>query len=144
MKIRFLGPWEEEDLLPLAKQFHAESNLGATFHPEACLANWRSLRFRAAIGMFTEKGELVGVLAGFLAPQFMTGVLLAQEMFWYVKPEHRGGLTGIRMFNEFEKWAQEKKAFGIVMASLTQGEGVAELYKKRGYVHIESHHLKIF
>lgn len=143
MSIRRLGPWEEEDLLPLAQQFHAEAAIGAEFHRAACLANWRSLPNRVAFALFKE-GELVGVLAGFIAPQFMTGVMLAQEMFWYVKPEHRGGTAGVRMFQEFEKWATEQRAYGIVMASLADNPPVAELYKKRGYRHIESHYLKIF
>lgn len=143
MNIRRLGSWEEEDILPIAEQFHAEAQIGATFHREACLANWRSLGTRVAFGLF--KGDdLVGVLAGFIAPQFMTGVMLAQEMFWYVKPEHRGSLSGVRLFQEFEKWATEKQAYGIVMASLADNPPVAELYKKRGYRHIESHYLKIF
>ena len=144
MNIRRLGPWEEEDILPIAEQFHAEAHLGGTFDPSFCLAAWQSLGTqRAAFAMFKD-GQIVGVLAGFIAPQFMTGVMLAQEMFWYVKPEHRGSLSGVRMFQEFEKWATEKQAYGIVMASLADNPPVAELYKKRGYRHIESHYLKIF
>lgn len=143
MNIRRLGPWEEEDMLPLAEQFHTEANIGAEFHREACLANWQSLSTRVAFAMFDGE-ELAGILAGFIAPQFMTGVMLAQEMFWYVKPEHRRGTAGVRMFQEFEKWATEQRAYGIVMASLADNPPVAELYKKRGYRHIESHYLKIF
>lgn len=143
MNIRHLGPWEEEDMLPIAQQFHAEANLGGTFDPAFCLAAWRSLGTQRAAFALYKGDQVVGVLAGFIAPQFMTGALIAQEMFWYVLPEHRGSISGVRMFHEFEKWATERKAYGIIMASLAANPSVEELYKKRGYCHIESHYLKL-
>lgn len=148
MTIRPLGSWEEEDILPIARQFYEESQVstGTTvggFSDERCLMNWRSFPLRHAVGLW-EDGELVGVLAGFIAPQFMTGEPLAQEMFWYVKKEHRGALASIRMFEAFENWAAQCGCYGIMMASLSHAPGVEALYKRRGYLHIESHHLKIF
>lgn len=148
MTIRPLCPWEEEDMLPIAEQFYNEAreltkNEVGTFDPVACLYSWRSIPIRCAMGLF-KGGNLVGVLAGFIAPQFMTGQPIAQEVFWYVSPEHRGGTAGVKLFLEFEKWATDNKAYGIVMASLSENPQVGDLYRRKGYTHLESHHLKTF
>lgn len=141
LTLRRLGDWEIDDILAVAERFTAEADMKAAFSGDDCSRHWTNLPDKVAIGLYS-KDQLVGILAGYIAPQFFTGVRLAQELFWYVAPEHRGSFSSLKMLDLFEEWAKEKKVFGITMVSLTKSsEGVARLYAKRGYISIENHHL---
>ena len=61
--------------------------------------------------------------------------LSAQEMFWWVEPEHRGGLMGTQLHNGLEDWARGKGCLTMEMGALEtlRPEALAHLYKRRGY-----------
>ena len=141
LTLRRLGDWEIDDILAMAERFTVEADMKAAFSVDECAGHWTNLPDKVAIGLYS-KDQLVGILAGYIAPQFFTGVRLAQELFWYVAPEHRGSFASLKMLDLFEEWAKEKKVFGITMVSLAKGsDSVPRLYAKRGYVGIEAHHL---
>lgn len=145
--IRRLHAWEIEDVTTIAEAFYAEANMGGAFNK---VHFEESLQRASAIGALYLGGRfsgdvLVGVLAGSAHPNLMSGELVAQELFWYVLPEHRGGMDGIRMLRDFETWAADAGAKHIFMAhfhSQQTGESVAALYERLGYKPVETHHLK--
>jgi hypothetical protein len=138
---RIINPWELEDVIPLAQAFHAEAKIGSTFSPERFL---RTISQPGVVvfGMHV-LGELVGCFVGSLAEQYLTTAIVAQEMMWYVKPEHRGNGQVFFMFDGFEQWAAKHNVEAIIMVNLTDGNPrVRKLYASRGYREIESHHIK--
>lgn len=147
--IRRLQPWELDAALPIARAFHAESGLGSDFdasHFMAGLENWSASGslYLCASSPDGRLSNVHGCLCGILAPHFMTGEVLANELFWFILPEHRGGKDAIRMLDDFEAWAREHGATHLIMASFARGtpETVNRLYQRRGFDPIETHHLK--
>lgn len=143
MKVRQLYPWEREDVIPFAERFHAEAEIGGTFDPEALMRTIKAVP-STVIGLF-EGGKIVGALAGVITPHFLTTDNLAQELMWYVSPEHRGCLDAAKMLTHFMKWAQESGATAISMVALeSSNPSVGKLYKKKGFKAVETQFLKFF
>lgn len=140
MIVRRLHPWEIEDVLPLAEAFHAEADVGSTFSAEIFTGTLRRNE-HVAIGAFVNH-MLVGVLVGVLVQQTMTVARMAQEIMWYMLPDHRGNPDALKMFDAFESWAASKQANVISMVSLAGSTTVTKLYERKGYKAVETHHLK--
>ena len=145
--IRTIHPWALEDLVPIAEAFQAEAGLGSEFdaaHFMAGLHGFSATGRLFAVGSY--EGEmLTGALVGILAPQLMCPVMLAQELFWYVLPEHRKSSHALRMVQAFEAWAHDRGAFACVMATFHRsdpGERLPAVFARRGYDAIETHHFK--
>lgn len=90
-------------------------------------------------------GDLIqGGIAGIALPDPHNGVLMAQEFFWYVRAEARGGLGSGRLYRAFENWAIEQRCEEIQMVHLQQSmPGRLEaFYRKQGYQLIETRYSK--
>jgi GNAT superfamily N-acetyltransferase len=140
MIVRRLHPWEVEDVMPLAEAFHAEADVGSTFSAEIFAGTLMRNEY-VAIGAFVNH-MLVGVMVGVLVQQSMTVARMAQEIMWYILPEHRGNPDAAKMFDAFEDWAKVKKANVISMVSLEGNPTVTKFYRRNGYKAVETHHLK--
>jgi GNAT superfamily N-acetyltransferase len=74
--------------------------------------------------------------AAVLFPSFFDGqTILAQELFWWVGPEHRKSGVAIELLAALEKTAKALGAKAILMLAIDalDGERVASIYKRRGY-----------
>ena len=145
--VRKLRPWELEDLIPFAEAFHREAKLGGEFSAEVLIHQMASLGQAGRLGAFGifDGDDLRGVLIGTIGQHFLSPVLIAQEIMWYVHPEFRNGTGGIRLVSEFEKWAKELGAFAVVMASFKgtdSDDRLSAIYDRRGYSLIEQHYFK--
>ncbi len=63
--------------------------------------------------VFFEEGKgflMCAVLPSVWSPE----VLALHELAWYVTPEHRGGLTGYRLFRAYLEYGNELKAQGRI------------------------------
>ena len=86
--------------------------------------------------LFQEGSHTVGVLIFLLFPHYFTGEPTAGEVLWYVIPEARGGMAGLRLLNAAERLASSLGAKRMQMVAPT--DRIAELYKRRGYGFVES------
>lgn len=83
---------------------------------------------------------VTGLIGGYLTPYWMNmDKVFAQEMFWYVSKEHRGGSLGIRLLNAFQEWAKDGGADYCVMSSTTNlnPSGVGNVLKRSGFVPVD-------
>ena len=64
--------------------------------------------------------EIIGAIGGMLAPMWFapSGPKMAVELFWWVKPEARGGSAGVKLIGVFEAWAKREGAASVVMSCL--------------------------
>lgn len=89
--------------------------------------------------------EYVGTLVGqvYFGHPLMDHWQCAMEMFWYVKPEHRG-LGAFRMVNLYEQWAKEVGCSHCTMSLLANehGEKLDRIYRAKGYKQLETQYLK--
>lgn len=125
--------------LPLAShlgpKFYTEGKIPGEFVPEIFVQSWTALIERGLgfiVGLF-EGSRLCGCLGAAVTRCLNSGKLIANEMFWFVMPESRGG--GLRMLQAYEDEAVRRGATRISMALITglQPEALSKLYERRGY-----------
>lgn len=84
--------------------------------------------------------EIVGITAAIAYPMyFNTSKLVAQELWWYIKPDARGGAASKLLFQEIEKWGKSKQAEAMFMIALDNDRvtTMAKMYGRLGYAPTE-------
>lgn len=77
-------------------------------------------------------GVVIGVVFGILtSPWFNPWKKIGVEVAWYVKPEHRGSIYGIRLLRIFELWCRENGA-DVIVVSCLQNLGDGDVLKLLG------------
>jgi len=135
-------PWCE-----LAKDFVAESlkdynwglneeDLHTTYHLWDT-DNWCFL--------LEHEGEIIGCLAGIVVPHFFDySNVFFNEFMWYVKPEHREGGGGLKLYRTLEDKCNEQGISRIVMGHTKyMASNFEKLYKKLGFTYLQTHYEKV-
>jgi GNAT superfamily N-acetyltransferase len=81
-----------------------------------------------------------GMVAGVVYDSyFHPDLKIAQELFWWVKPEHRGNKQGVALLDGFEAWAAAQGASRVIMLALQAltPRKIGKLYIGRGYKPLE-------
>jgi len=87
-----------------------------------------------------DEGELIGITAAIAYPMYFNPAkLVAQELWWYIKPDARGGAASKLLFQEIEKWGMSKQAAAMFMIALDNDrvETMVKLYGRLGYAPTE-------
>jgi len=82
-------------------------------------------------------GELRGLLAIGMIPNLMTGVMIAEEMAWFVDPEHRARFVGPRLLTAAIEWARSNGLKGLKMGA-PAGTAVGAFYESQGFTPVET------
>lgn len=79
-------------------------------------------------------GVLVGMLCCHIDPATFTPAVIAAELVWWVEPEHRGGMTAVRLLRAGEKEARARGASVFNMSALaTSPDEAHEILQRMGY-----------
>lgn len=92
-----------------------------------------------------DDGKIIGITAAMTYPMyFNTDKLVAQELWWYLTPEARGGPASKMLFQTIEKWAKAKGAEAMFMIALADArvDTLAKVYKRSGYTPVERSYVK--
>lgn len=134
--IRIANKFDTDQVKGLLRQFAEESPFDWCHdyqdmeHIDAMLT--RIMAGQGAI--FLEEGK--GFLMAMVMPNIWTSkVLMLHELAWYVKPEHRGGTTGLRLLKAYIEFGKQLKAQGRVKAfSLSKMPSSPKMkYEKYGF-----------
>jgi ribosomal protein S18 acetylase RimI-like enzyme len=93
-----------------------------------------------------EEDEIIGMTGAVISPLYLNrSVQMAQELFWWVHPDHRGGV-GKDLLNMLEAELEKRGAAANVMIALQKvnPELTGKLYERRGYQLIEHHYMRLF
>ena len=89
-------------------------------------------------GMFLaekDDNEIIGMFLGVVMPYYFGNNLMANDLCFFVKKEHRGSTAAPRLIKAFEKWAWANGAtalrFGI--STGVEAKRTLKLYEKLGY-----------
>lgn len=129
-------------LFSLAEEFFDKSELGVKFNP-AYFALSMSQLIAIGAGAAFALEDYSGAIGGFLFTDKGTGQRVADEWFFYIRPENRKGWTGVKLFKRFERWAKENGATRLITGSLPNRR-LNTLYDRLGYKHLETRFVKIF
>jgi len=112
----------------ITRHREAALQLGERMHREAGRVGWNAERFlevlqqpHAYACLYRDAaGQCIGGLVGYVYREAQgLGDLVAQDLGWYVDPEHRGGTAAVRMVRDFEAWAKSKGARCVLLAQTT-------------------------
>ena len=119
--------------------------MGARFFETSGLDKWFTYNpnsFAQTLVMLIETPQAIvlysehGMAAAMAYPcWFNREHLTAQELFWWVEPEARGGLLGAELRQGLENWAREKDCLTMEMGALdaSKPEALARYYARLGY-----------
>lgn len=115
-------------------------NKHASFDVESYAHTIAALIENGVLLVAERDGNVVGMAAAGLAPAWWNkNVLTAQELFWYVEPDHRRGLGG-QLMDALESAVTD---LGVVLFSMSAEEGLrgpalSRLYRQKGYFPMEA------
>lgn len=143
---------EEKDIgeiLVMGRMFFDESPFTgfSTFDVDSFHATVIALISGSAEGslLVVDTGSgLSGMAASVIYPlYFNLKTLIGQEIFWFMKPEHRNGI-GDTLLDELEADSMNKGAVVFMSASLAGGRDKAfeRLYRRRGYAPAENSYMR--
>ena len=138
-------PMAEHDIdriVRLGQKMHAESAFSALNYDKGKFSDL--LRAYVAqpethFSFVAEKdGALIGMLLGYVSDYFFGNDLIANEVVWYVDPDFRGGLTGLRLMREFESWSAARGVSEVYMGVSTGVlvDRTGDLLVRFGYKHV--------
>jgi len=123
----------------LAQQFHSQSYQRVIDFNWDKMCDWVDDRICSddslVLGCWSGK-DLAGCIIGMTFQHPYSDTLVAGDYIWYVKPEYRGGMIGVRLMRIFEDWARDAGASQILTGA-TSGvntERGAALLARLGYV----------
>lgn len=143
--IRPMAVEELPRLIPFGEDFLA--SCGQTgFEPERFLKFWGDLMqyAGAVIYLAEDQGEVQGAMGMIPVPDPYRMGLIAQEGFWYVRPERRGTRLALRLFAQYERWAREIGATECRVASMhgQHYEALSRYFYAHGYQPFEHAFMK--
>ena len=124
----------------LPERFRALGRPDIDFCPESFLRCCEALTTGGVLLVAEVGGEVVGMLGALFAPAFWNlRIGLAQECFWYVRPDKRKGI-GVALLRAYQDKARER---GIALSCMVaehglRGDAVGRLYKAKDYVPAET------
>lgn len=128
-----------------AAEFYAASEFLNGFDMGHFSQVWASLIRSGSGVIFLEEGEdglINGALGGMVHRDLYGDTLIAEELFWFMRPDTRGG--GVRVYRAFEKWAKAHGAVSLQMVHLLDSmpEKVARFYHAVGFKAVETRYTK--
>lgn len=136
------------ELLRMARDFYEASGLGRE-SPYDGPRMAEILRFLiesedSTVIVSELRSELSGMVAVVKSPDMWAGGIVAQEVFWWIDPRHRGRRVGRKLLKAAEAWAKESGADTMVMVALkaTSPNALHSVYSRAGYEPVETHYRK--
>lgn len=87
--------------------------------------------------------EVVGMLALVGPVELIDGRTYAEEVAWWVEPEHRKTTLGPRLMHKMEHWCGQKSVYMVKMLAPVDSS-VGDFYAKCGYQAVEMAWVKVF
>lgn len=139
MIITVSSPEQIDQLLAsgCGQSFSIEAKRPGRFKPEIWKKNWLNF-IKLDIGriwMLDLGGKICGCIGGLVYPDIGDDLPSCSENFWYVLPEHRGGMGAMRLLKSLEAWAKERGVIEHFMYRHVESmdERIEDFYKSLDY-----------
>lgn len=145
--IRWAKVADIDACLWMAREFFEESGFGAecAFDGPSMMATLMGMLQNPDAALLVAGDEPFGMAGALAYPHYFNArQKAAQEMFWWVRPEKRGGPAGVRLLRAIEQWARERSCTTLSMICLPAlKESPAErVYQRTGYRASERSYIK--
>jgi GNAT superfamily N-acetyltransferase len=93
-----------------------------------------------ALLLVSERDEVDGMIGMMIYDHPLSGQRMSMEAFWWMRPEARSGLAGVRLLRKAEEWVRSKGVKWMHM--IAPDERVGKFYTRLGYEPVETHFYK--
>lgn len=127
----------------VGRLFYEEAGLPGEYREERFVESWAGILGNGlGVILISDSGSELpdGGVGAFLIPDIYTDDLIADEAFWYIAPERRGGMLALRLFVAIERWARDSGADrqNFVHLQNLEPAKLKQLYEAKGYHMIQS------
>jgi GNAT superfamily N-acetyltransferase len=135
-------------IFKMCREFHQETQLKNIVFDDVVFAGHLSWLYddgACFLAVAEHDGKVVGFMSGWVYQLYFSKTLSAQNNLWYVLPEYRGGMIGVRLLKMFESWAFDKGA-KILVGGTSSGISMPrsnKLIEKFGYEPVGSEYRKV-
>jgi GNAT superfamily N-acetyltransferase len=135
-------------IFKMCRDFHQETQLKNIVFDDVVFAGHLSWLYddgACFLAVAEHDGKIVGFMSGWVYQLYFSKTLSAQNNLWYVLPEYRGGMIGVRLLKMFESWAFDKGA-KILVGGTSSGISMPrsnKLIEKFGYEPVGSEYRKV-
>ena len=143
--LRRATPHDIEACLAMCRCFYDESGLREQPYDESSMRVTldRLMGSEGGLLLLTEvDGALTGMAAALAYPSYFNGLSVAQELFWWVRPERRGTSDGVRLLKAIEEWAKDRGCVSLTMICLPIESPAESVYQRCGYRACERSYIK--
>ncbi len=95
-----------------------------------------------AVFVVQDGPAVIGMIGAFVFTHPMSGERIGCESFWWVEPERRGRMCGIRLLKMAEAWAGKRGAARMIMVQPAGEHRVGRIYELLGYAQLENQYQK--
>lgn len=124
-------------LVELGRLLHDISSYSTLGYDEEKVARQVTSLIDGAGAVFVSEreGEVVGFMVGGVTEHWFSGEKVAFDYSFFVHPDHRHGVTAVRLISAFERWAKKQGATQIRMGITTavNVKGTTRLFKALGF-----------
>lgn len=130
----------------LGKHFYSLTGLRGNFKPETFSTMWNhcmKMGLSATWISKSENGHITGILGMSLSFGVMDGNTIAEEIFWFVDPDHRGR-HGLQLLREAEAWVESLGVKRMTMSSIEnlQSEKLEAFYRHKGFRKLQTQYVR--
>jgi GNAT superfamily N-acetyltransferase len=88
--------------------------------------------------------EVVGALIGAISSLPINNITVAQELMFWLDPDHRNGKTSFKLIDQYVEWSKEKGCDYARLSTLdeTMGTKAGVLFKRKGFKPTETAYIK--
>jgi GNAT superfamily N-acetyltransferase len=129
------------EMVEMGRRFFSASGYAdiMEYDPESVMVSLKNI----PVLLVAEKDKLVGAAGAMVYPFYMSlNHITAQEVFWWVDPEHRG--IGVELFDALVSEVKKRGAQSLSMIALENlsPERVGSIYKAKGFRLSEHSYIK--
>lgn len=88
---------------------------------------------------------VVGALVAVASEMLFNDKLLAQELMFWLEPEHRNGKTSVKLIKEYVKWAEDTECSLVRLSTVDKSTGskAGILFQRQGFSCAEESYVKV-
>ena len=148
MSVRDAHVEDIPQIIVLARKFHAVSGYDSFDMDDESADRLIFQSISQGLGPVAEvDGEIVGFLLGLEFPAILNAnIMMGSEIAWWVEPEHRNKVIGIKLLQFIENKAKQKnlKFWSMMCLEHLNPEGLEKIYLKMGYKKSERTYMRVF
>lgn len=115
MRVRLAHAGDLDVLMEMGVAMHAESRFRVhAMNRDKTRASMKKIIASPVAGCIllaeASTGAPAGMLAGYVVDYFFSDALVAQDSYFFVKPEFRGSTAALKLLIAFRHWAENRQA----------------------------------